>query len=227
MTNERMTDFWMPLPASICHFSLAIGHWSFAKSVSPLSAASEIVRKNVATASGRQPGKDFSTPSWERTHPVSTAKTPRHEDPPRSCLCESSCLCGEISWLRLGCAVLILSRCRCCSPRRPEFHAQVADDPPCHQVNEPAFAAVNLRVAAHLGLEQQGVVVESCGDEDGSARAPFVLPGGDRSDGKHVAAEADMRIGSCLQNDGLPDVQVGDFSFGDGNLRRDRSQLVP
>ena len=34
-----------------------IFHWSFAKSVSPLSAASEIVRKNVAPASSRQPGK--------------------------------------------------------------------------------------------------------------------------------------------------------------------------
>src|SRR5256884_1685022 len=36
---------------AICHFSFVIGHWSFGKSFSAVSA---VVRKNVAPASSRQ-----------------------------------------------------------------------------------------------------------------------------------------------------------------------------
>src|SRR5206468_8316567 len=91
---------------------------------------------------------------------------------------------------------------------------------------EPAVTAVNLRVAAHLRLEQKRVVVEQRGDEDGSTRAPFLLPVGDGSDGSHFAAKAFVRICSCLQNDRLTDAHFGDFCFGDGDLRRDPSQLM-
>ena len=41
------------------------------------------------------------------------------------------------------------------SPPRPELDFDKADEPPRDEIEEPMFAAIDFRVARHLGFEQQ------------------------------------------------------------------------
>src|SRR5207247_10035977 len=80
---------------AICHFSFVIGHWSFGKSFSAVSA---VVRKNVAPASSRQTvlltQKELSRLTCRR-------------DAGATILSHDQRLCGEAFGSQLGCSVFI------------------------------------------------------------------------------------------------------------------------
>jgi hypothetical protein len=54
----------------------------------------------------------------------------------------------------------------CMLPPRPEFDPDVAGEPAGHEIDDPPTATQDLGVPRHLGLEEEGSVIDRGGHQD-------------------------------------------------------------
>src|SRR5439155_995537 len=125
----------------------------------------------------------------------------------------------------------------------PEFNLDGVRQTPRNEVQGAAAAAENLRLPGHLRFEQQRVIVNLSGDQDGSLRCAGGAAGRQRQgsgfsggagrsrsqkargDKIDLPVELFIRKRASPEQNSLTDLHVGNVFFIDRNLRRHRSQV--